>query len=517
MAGQTTKPYKNTLSGSIGAGMGSLFSPGGRKYYILEHRVTTKYHKAGESQEIIVDNIELGRDSRCQVRFDESFQTVSRHHAAIVREGDMWKLVQISTTNSTLLNGRPVKKEWYLQNGDEIQLSVNGPKLGFIVPTGKRSTVKSIGLTRRLSLFRQQALRPYKYAIAGLSACLVLAIAGLGTWNYLLHQQLVDQSKSLAQQIIMAKGNKQLVDSLTNELDAANKKISSQDVKIAAAAKKASKVVVVRGGGSASPAAVRGSAGAPDLSTTFKDVYYIDCSVAYGEQEYPAWSGTGFLLDNGYFVTAQHCIHWDMIGFVEGSNSIDPGSPYNVLNFLYYGGQLKIIMRCYSTSDKFKLEYTYDKIPFTYHEAPLAEAVYTDERGQSHVVRMHQYNKAYKNDWAYVNLGKKGSLAFDAEFSKNMPVQTTLSIVGFPAGQGAQQSGKVSPVVSQGMTSRVGLEDDGTIKVSNDDSDHGNSGGPVFALKNGKYVVVGILSGVTAGSDITHRKGRVTPICNIFK
>ena len=56
MAGQTTKPYKNTFSGSVGAGIGSIFAPGGKKYYILEHKVSSKYHRAGECQEIIVDN-----------------------------------------------------------------------------------------------------------------------------------------------------------------------------------------------------------------------------------------------------------------------------------------------------------------------------------------------------------------------------------------------------------------------------------------------------------------------------
>ena len=70
------KPYRQTLSGSIKAGMGAVFSPGSRRYYILEHKITSKYHRAGEAQEIIVDNIELGRDSHCQVRFDESFVTV---------------------------------------------------------------------------------------------------------------------------------------------------------------------------------------------------------------------------------------------------------------------------------------------------------------------------------------------------------------------------------------------------------------------------------------------------------
>ena len=51
MAAHTTTTYKKTLSGSVGAGMGSLFNPNGRKYYILEHKVSSKYHKAGESQE----------------------------------------------------------------------------------------------------------------------------------------------------------------------------------------------------------------------------------------------------------------------------------------------------------------------------------------------------------------------------------------------------------------------------------------------------------------------------------
>ena len=81
--------------------MGSVFNPRGRKYYILEHKVSSKYHRAGEAQEIIVDQIEIGRDSRCQVRFDDNFSTVSRRHAAIIKDGDNWKLVQISKTNTS--------------------------------------------------------------------------------------------------------------------------------------------------------------------------------------------------------------------------------------------------------------------------------------------------------------------------------------------------------------------------------------------------------------------------------
>ena len=53
MENRTTQPYRRSFAGSVGAGMGSVFSPGGRKYYILEHKVSTRYHRAGDNQEII--------------------------------------------------------------------------------------------------------------------------------------------------------------------------------------------------------------------------------------------------------------------------------------------------------------------------------------------------------------------------------------------------------------------------------------------------------------------------------
>lgn len=178
--------YKRTVAGSVGAGVGAIFNGSGRTYYILEHKTSSKYHTAGESQKIIIDQIELGRDASCQVRFDESFETVSRKHCAIVRDGQNWQLIHLSSANPTLVNGRPVQGSYYLQSGDEIQLSVGGPRLGFIVPQGKQSLTSSIKLTERMNLFRQQALRPYRRAIWALSALLLLVILGFGAWNYKL-------------------------------------------------------------------------------------------------------------------------------------------------------------------------------------------------------------------------------------------------------------------------------------------------------------------------------------------
>ena len=151
--------------------MAAVFNASGRQYYILEHKTESLYHHVGESQKIIVDQVELGRDSACQVRFDESFETVSRRHAAIVKDGENWKIIPISQTNSTLVNGQPIVAEQLLNSGDEIRLSSKGPLMGFIIPQGKQSLVSSIGMTERLSLFRQQALRPYKRGAFLCDAC----------------------------------------------------------------------------------------------------------------------------------------------------------------------------------------------------------------------------------------------------------------------------------------------------------------------------------------------------------
>lgn len=225
-----SETYNKTVKGTLGAGVSTLFG-GASKYYVLEHKVSSKYHKQGEAQEIIVDYAEIGREWDCAVRFDESFNTVSRRHAAIVKKDDNWKLVQLSQTNSTFLNGHKVTDEWYLQNGDEIQLSVNGPKLGFIIPDAEDKKT-SMNLTHRLSLFGQQALRPYRNVIIAMGVILLLVIGGgVGYGVHMnnkakqaqaeaeataneLRQQLVEQQDKLIEQ------TEQLI-MLTRELDSA--------------------------------------------------------------------------------------------------------------------------------------------------------------------------------------------------------------------------------------------------------------------------------------------------------
>ena len=228
--------YKRTVAGSVGAGMAAVFNASGRQYYILEHKTESLYHHAGESQKIIVDQVELGRDSACQVRFDESFETVSRRHAAIVKDAEGWKIIPLSQTNPTFVNGMPIQAETPLKTGDEIRLSSKGPLMGFIVPQGKQSLVSSIGMTERLSLFRQQALRPYKRALWILAIVFLLAVAGLVTWNVLqgkkFDRELQDKQEQIEKVQEDLSASNQEIEDLNKELTEAQDKSQAEQAAI---------------------------------------------------------------------------------------------------------------------------------------------------------------------------------------------------------------------------------------------------------------------------------------------
>ncbi|MBQ7985515.1 MAG: FHA domain-containing protein [Bacteroidales bacterium] len=484
-----TQAYKRTVSGSIGAGVGSLFAPNGRTYYILEHRVSSKYHKAGESQQIIVNQIELGRAAECQVRFDESFATVSRRHAAIIKDGNNWKLVQLSKTNSTFLNGQKISTEWYLQNGDEIQLSVNGPKLGFIVPTGKQASVGSIGLSRRLSLFRQQALRPYRRALTALSILLVLAIGcGIGYSVYFSN----DFTNKLAK-----------VDKRYVELF---KHVKLQDKKIDAWKKNAPRI-----SGGSSGTVINGV----NLDEAKKDIYFL-MAAAYIEldgekKQFTGWTGAGFLLNDGSFVTARHCVEGWFYDFsdneIMAANVLTTTYPDNVKVYSEIRAMNMEGKEIRLTSKQFKIDRSRDS----------KQVAQTDENGNPLYIRVVVPDKtAWGGDWAVAKTSLKGRLTADYELSANLKAGTKLILLGFPRtlGVGDGQQSIIEPIYNSLEVARNGLNESRCIMTTSG-SDHGNSGGPVLVSgKSGKLAVVGIVSRGDAKSE---HYNHMVPVYNIQK
>lgn len=500
---QPTQRYKRTLKGSIGSGMQSLMGSE-RRFYILEHKVSSKYHKAGENQQIIVDQIEIGRDSTCQVRFDESFATVSRKHAAIVRDGDNWKLVQLSQTNSTFLNGQRIQKEWYLQNGDEIQLSVNGPKMGFITLAGKKGTVGSLGLTRRLTLFRQQALRPYKYAIATLSCLLVLSIGGLGTWSYLKSEQYEGLIADAQQRLESLKSKNSELEKLI--ADAATEQ-ARLDSLLKIKQRPIHKTVIVKN-------SEGGNTTISELQQYEADIFQIMTGlfVEYQGKQIPletadggllGWSGTGYLLSDGRFVTAKHCVEGWKFNSPEELSTQMASLKDDTYKSLFLAGLTKsdgvklgaiIIARSPSKELKFtSSQFTMD---------------HSDEKyvkiGDNLSITMGSLISG--GDWAYAHTNQRGSISGDASLSANLPAGARLEVLGYPRGNKASGG---SCLYGSCQTAERGLHN-GLITISARNYEPGNSGGPVFYYHNGVYKAIGIVSMYTGDT-----RGGLIPIANL--
>ena len=487
---QETQRYKRTLNGSIGAGMKSVMGSS-KKYYILEHKVSSKYHQAGESQEIIVDQIEIGRSSKCQVRYDESFSTVSRRHAAIVKEGENWKIVQLSSTNSTFLNGHKVKNEWYLQNGDEIQLSVNGPKLGFIIPTGKRATVGSIGLTRRMSLFRQQALRPYKTAIATLACLIVLLSCGGGYKLYDLHQknEHLAQVAEKQSQEIKAVNTKNA--ELAKEVTAKGETISEMGKQIDELKKRKPQIIkqVINktvSGGNVDNSAINKCL--PNIfyiqtlgfEITFPDGKKTTVECGRGEDKLPGWSGTGFLLSDGRFVTARH-VSEGWYFFVSGG---EVNKTLLNLNAIANNGGKVVAHFIAISSSGTKMTFTSDQ----FHCNRSHDSENHTEDGTKVVMAALD-----NTDFAYFNAGGSG-LPFNSSKSSSLERGTKLTVLGFPLGLGANSPTDINPIYGSGIVAANGLQN-GVILTTDTNYEQGNSGGPVFYTNdNGELEVVGIVS-----------------------
>lgn len=224
-----TKTYASEFGKSLASGISAMVK-GKDKYYILEHLVGSHYHYAGEKQEIMLDEVILGRATDCHVRFDEKFNTVSRHHASIIKDGDNWRLTQLSETNTTFLNGKAVQDSWYLQSGDEIQLAVNGPKLIFRVP----SDPSGMSLSQRLDSFKDQVIRPYKTAFIIVCCVIALIIAGGITAGVVIKKQSdhLDSANEIIDDLVEEnKKQRDLINTLFDDLEDTQKRLEQESLK----------------------------------------------------------------------------------------------------------------------------------------------------------------------------------------------------------------------------------------------------------------------------------------------
>ncbi|CAN5328816.1 hypothetical protein BH09BAC1_BH09BAC1_04600 [soil metagenome] len=482
--------------------------------YTLEHLSNTRKHPAGSFETIIIPYIEMGRDGSNAISYGDDMGTVSRKHAAIERRGDDIIIKNLSTSNPTLVNGRPVKAEYFLNNGDEIQLSMEGPRLRF---NRSASGTAKMGVTKRMNLVMQQAVKPYRAAVAGLAAMIIVitTVGGYFTFREVTHlaqknQELVQKTDSLvlAQDVAkkefvatinnMKKNNEEAIGQLSknnadlagklNNLSNQNKQLRDEVTVMAAAPKNSSDELV---------------AAYDELKN---HVYYLE--VTQFQLIYPdgskedldyGWTGTGFLTEDGRFVTARHCVQ----GWRFGTEDNDI-----ILNSLEQAGvKFNLKFRC--TSPTKQLNFTYSDFKVNDNSD---EKIDLKDYGMEGFVKLAALDRY---DWAYVKTSETTGLKFDGPLSMSMKAATKVFALGFTEGYGgSSNSTQVSPMLGEATVGQSGLTADGNINVTSKGWGAGNSGGPVLTKTSDGYKVVGIVSW---GPHIKGDIGFLVPIAEVGK
>jgi S1-C subfamily serine protease len=88
--------------------------------------------RAGQTVIFGQSHIDIGRHPQCALQFDpEKDLDVSSRHAIVAREGELYLLRDLGSTNGTFVNGRRLTGDHLLATRDVIRFGPNGPQLEF--------------------------------------------------------------------------------------------------------------------------------------------------------------------------------------------------------------------------------------------------------------------------------------------------------------------------------------------------------------------------------------------------
>ena len=210
---------------------------------------------------------------------------------------------------------------------------------------------------------------------------------------------------------------------------------------------------------------------------------------------------TGFITNDGYFVTARHVVEpWAY--FATGDLDNDPYTRLNVLKYLGAVIDASIVVES-KTGDQRTFHYRDFDVR---RSADIKKDVYfEDEDGE-----IYTYETSYAggDDYAYKKINVNSNIVMNPSLAKSLPAGAKLETLGFPYGQGGEPN-HIRPQYSCATTANSGLLHN-VIPVTGVSFENGNSGGPVFYKDGKNYYVVGIVSNRYGRSS-----GEVVPVSAI--
>lgn len=517
--------------------------------YSLLFLDATLSRKRGEHETIFMPHIVLGRSSRCHVRYGDDFKTVSREHASITVDGSSFVLNHNpSASNPTYVNGRAIGAAHQLQNGDEIQLSSNGPKIRFNASTLKTST---IGLTSRIGQAMSQAVKPYKTALWVMGLLLAGAI-GLAGYNMYQNTQMSKElvalnlekekvDKEIADLVAKGEANSVEMKKLINRKaqivyrtqvirEAApgiTEKIETSPIK---------KEEIVEYKPEITPKTTNNSCDAlneKEISQILPkndvvviigkriEVKYNGKTDEIGVKEFYAFKsptqledrsgltvGTGFLTENGRLLTCRHVVQpWRYY-----KTSGEKSEFWKQLNIIETNGGDVVMHFDVLTSDGSQF------MAFTSESAVSDDATDKIEIGGKKKVKIEIFDKKSKidipnlddktkepsnrfSDWANIPAEKDGAIILLKDKSTQIEQGENLYILGFSQGLSLKDANRRAEASLSKTLASNSATFNGEILTSGVNFGPGNSGGPAFICVNGNFYCVGIVSATVGSSN----------------
>ncbi|MGK7397175.1 MAG: FHA domain-containing protein [Candidatus Cyclobacteriaceae bacterium M3_2C_046] len=484
---------------------GMAYLGGGKvNSYSLEFLTPAGKYKPGYLETVVVPHIELGRSGNCGLQFRDDTPTVSRKHAVIKKEGDGFILDSLSQTNPTLLNNKAIHGPMQLKNGDEIQLSYEGPKLRFNAGGNNK-----VGFTKRINLVAKQAIKPYKSAFvtililfiaAGVAGAYVIQNLSRETENLTAetdvlkaeNQALLVQQQQLQQKILDNKAEMEV--KMKEALAERNQEIIKQQKRIDSLKQNINPDQIV----ATALEQVKNSV----LYLSIKNIRVeLDGMILMDEPQPDNCHCTGFLLNDGRFITARHCI--ELYAFELNEFTVIANN----------GGKVTYEFIAISPDKSIMFEFTNHELEMDNSSDEFQEIMFDGQ-----MVKISQAGIYDGKDWAVYYSPFKGNIKIDKEMSQELSLGTLLHCLGYTYGSTYQNIDKgLSVLYSKANVAREGL-DNNTILVSGYSFDNGNSGGPLFMIdQKGKAVAVGIVSAGYTNPSTTRDDalGSVVPISNI--